>query len=277
MVDNNFLRPKIPFDYPAFNYQIFEEYFYKRFMEDKVEYDRIYLPVFWTSLYLNRDWGRGDISDVQNYLNNLDKSKKYFTLIQYDDGILNDISELDVYIFSLAQDKTIDYLLPTTCLPRPNINKNRERNIFCSSFGRYKGSDNHPFHDKLISTLDKKKYIIGKRIEQNQYYDYLERSIFFICINGYSPTTFKICECFQHGTIPVFLYDKRWIPFEDEIDFERACVLISENDIDKIDSILSNISEEKISDMREYGEYIYNNYYRYESLYNRVIEKIKKI
>ncbi len=269
-------RPQMPFDYPMHNTQIFEEFFYERFVSNSVDLKFTYLPIFWTSLYVRRDYGKGDISDIQNYLNSLDRSKKYFTLIQYDEGILNDISFLDICIFSLAQGKKFDYILPTPCLPRPNINKNRDRDIFCSSFGRYKGVYNHPLHDKLICKLEKPKYLISKKIDQNAYYDFLERSLFFICANGYSPTTFKICECFQHGTIPVFLYDKKWIPFENDIDFERACVMISENNIDDIDSILSNISSEKIQDMREYGNYIYENYYKYQSLYDKVIEILKK-
>ena len=271
------LRPDCPFEYPPFNNKIFEEFFYDYYTKENPKTDREYLPIFWTSFYLRRNYGREDISDLQQYLNHLDKNKKYFTLVQYDDGILNDVSHLDPYIFSLAQDKKYDFILPTTCLPRPNINKNRERDIFCSFFGRYKGELNHPIQDELISILPKEKYNVGKYADYSTYCDYLERSKFFICANGRSPTTFKICECFQSGTIPVFIYDKKWIPFEDEIDFERACVLISENNIDKIDSILSNISKQKISEMREYGEFIYNNYYKYESLSEKIIKKLNDL
>lgn len=270
-------KERMPFEYPNHNHTIFEEYFYDRYVSDlnSIESDRIYLPIFWTSLYVRRNWGKGNFSDLQIFLDSLDRSKKYFTLVQYDEGILNDVSNLDLFVFSLAQNKIYDVILPTTCLPRPNINKDRERDIFCSSFGRYKGLENHPLHDKLIS-MNSNKYHIGKKIDINRYYDYLERSLFFICVNGYSPTTFKICECLQHGTIPVFLYDVKWIPLEDEIDFERFCVMISEKDIDKIDSILSSISEEKRKDMIEYGEYVYKNYYEYKSLYNIVLKKKKE-
>jgi hypothetical protein len=272
-----FLDPT-PFEYPKFNTQIFEEFFYHYYTEkqNEINSNRCYLPIFWTSFYLRKNYGRDDLSELQNYIDSLDKSKKYFTLIQYDDGILNDVSGLDLYVFTLAQDKKYDFILPTTCMPRPNINKNRERNIFCSFFGRYKGEWSHPIQEKILETLPKNKYNTGKYIDYEAYCDQLERSRFLLCANGRSPTTFKICECLQSGTIPVFIYDKKWIPFEEEIDFEKCCVMIDENDVEKIDDILSGINKDKIDEMVKYGEYIYENYYEYNSLANKVIGIIKK-
>lgn len=268
------IRPKINIEYPKYNHKIFEEFFYEYYTSNNIKTNKEYLPIFWTSFYVNRNFGNGDLSDLQNYLNQLDRSKKYFTLVQYDDGILNDVSHLDLYVFSLAQNKIYDFILPTTCLPRPNINKNRERDIFCSCFGRYKGVYDHPLHQKLLNSLPKEKYNVGRNIDTYSYYDFLERSKFFICANGRSPTTFKICECFQSGTIPVFIYDEKWIPFNDEMGFEKACVMISEDNIDDIDLILSDISDEKIIEMVRHGGYIYNNYYEYESLSKKIISTI---
>jgi hypothetical protein len=271
------LRPKQPFEYPKYNSIPFEEFFYNFYVNNNITTKMEYLPIFWTSFYLKRDWGNGDMSDLQEYLNSLDKNKKYFTLLQFDDGFKNDVSDLNLYVFSLAQDKKYDFILPTTCRPRPNINKDRNRDIFCSFFGRYKGEWNHPLHDEILNILPKGRYNTGKSIDYETYCDFLERSKFFICANGRSPTTFKICECLQSGTIPVFLYDKKWIPFENVIDFEKACVFIGENDIHNIDNILSNIDDNKILEMKKYGEYIYENYYEYNALSKKIIEVINNL
>jgi hypothetical protein len=265
------IRPKINIEYPKYNYKIFEEFFYEFYTLNNIQTKLEYLPIFWTAFYVNRNFGNGDISDLQNYINHLDRSKKYFTLVQYDDGILNNISNLDLYVFSLAQNKIYDFILPTTCLPRPNINKNRDRDIFCSFFGRYKGTYDHPTQQRIMDILPKNKYVVGRNIDSSSYYDHLERSKFFLCANGRSPTTFKICECLQSGTIPVFIYDEKWIPFEKEIEFEKACILIHESNIDQIDNILSKISDDKIQEMRSHGDYIYQNYYEYNSLSKKII------
>jgi len=273
------LRNACPFEYPPFNSQIFEEFFYDYYTKENPKSDREYLPIFWTSFYLRRNYGRDDLSDLQQYLDSLDRNKRYFTLIQYDDGILNDVSNLDLYVFSLAQDKKYDFILPTTCLPRPNIDKNKERDIFCSFFGRYKGEWDHPIQEKILSILPKERYNCGRYIDYSTYCNYMERSKFFICANGKSPTTFKICECFQSGTIPVFIYDKKWIPFEfdPDFEFEKACVMISEKEIDRVDEILKSFTEDQIKEMVEIGERIYNNYYNYNNLAKKVTEIIKQI
>ena len=273
------LRLPTPFEYPPHNKQIFEEFYYDYHTLNQIETDREYLPIFWTSFYLRKNYGRDDISDLQGYLNSLDSTKKYFTLIQYDDGILNDVSHLDLYVFSLAQDKNCDFLLPTTCLPRPDINKNRVRDIFCSYFGRYKGEIDHPLRSELLSNLSGKGYNLGQYIDYSSYCDFLERSKFFLCVNGRSPTTFKICECFQTGTVPVFIYDKKWIPFESDsnFEFEKACVMISENEIHKVDEILKSFSEDQIKEMASHGGKIYREYYDYNRLAKKVTEIAKKI
>jgi hypothetical protein len=271
------LRPKQPFEYPKYNHTSFEEYFYDYYVSNNISTKLEYLPIFWTSFYLKRDWGNGDMSDLQEYLNSLDKNKKYFTLLQFDDGFKNDVSNIDLYVFSLAQDKRYDFILPTTCLPRPNINKNRHRDIFCSFFGRYKGEWNHPIQDRILSILPKDKYNTGKYVDYETYCDYLERSKFLICDNGRSPTTFKICECFQNGCIPVFIYDKKWIPFENDIYFEKACVMISEDNIENIDTILTSITNDEIQKMLDYGNYLYENYYEYESLSKKIIKIVNKL
>ena len=47
--------------------------------------------------------------------------------------------------------------------------------------------------------------------------------------------------------------DIEWLPFKDKIDYSKICVSINVKDIDKLESILSNISEEQYNTM--YNEY----------------------
>ena len=121
------LRIKINVDYPPCNTTIFEEYFYNKFIENSEATDRIYIPIFWTSLYVNRSYGHGDLSDIQNLLDNLDRNKKYFTIVQYDDNILNDLKDLDILIFAMGgygKYKERCYPIPlncTTALWRPIV------------------------------------------------------------------------------------------------------------------------------------------------------------
>lgn len=269
-------RPRNILEYPPGNKQTFEEYFFDEYTKSNINMNRIYIPIFWTNYYICKNYGKGDLSKLQSVLDSLDRSKKYFTIIQYDDNILNDLKDLDILIFAqggygIYKEKS--YVIPLNCQSNNQIDT-CEKDIFASFVGRI----THPIRNLIFKEFgNKKDYFISDPIDYKSYKNIMSRSIFSLCPRGYGLTSFRICESLQVGSIPVYIYDEDFIPFEDEIDFERACVLITENKIDSIESILSNILEEKISDMREYGEYIYNNYYRYESLYNRVIEKIKKI
>ena len=65
--------------YPPHNNMIFEEYFYNYMINNNnIEIERIYIPILWTNLYLSRGNGSGNMQDIQKFLDNLDRNKKYF-------------------------------------------------------------------------------------------------------------------------------------------------------------------------------------------------------
>ena len=81
-------------EYPPYNRTIFEEFFMYYYDMKIIDSIYTYLPIMWTNLYISRNYSNGDMSDLQRYLNSLDRNKKYFTIIQYDDGILENIEDL---------------------------------------------------------------------------------------------------------------------------------------------------------------------------------------
>ena len=80
--------------YPPGNDMIFEEYFFNEFSNQTINTDRLYLPVLWTNFYISRGYATQDMSDLQNFLDSLPRDKKYFTIVQWDDGIKNDLNGL---------------------------------------------------------------------------------------------------------------------------------------------------------------------------------------
>ena len=61
---------------PPYNDMIFEEYFYRHNKDIKTI--RNYLPIMWTNFYISRKYGQKDMSDLQLFLDSLDKNRKYF-------------------------------------------------------------------------------------------------------------------------------------------------------------------------------------------------------
>ena len=71
-------RPKNIIEYPPFNRKMFEEYFYHEYYYNQPLLERIYLPIFWTNYYISRNYGQGDTSDLQEYLDKLDIKKIFY-------------------------------------------------------------------------------------------------------------------------------------------------------------------------------------------------------
>jgi hypothetical protein len=268
--------------YPPNNNTIFEEFFYDFYVNNNINTERIYIPILWTNLYINRNYGNSNMDDVQSFLNTLDKSKKYFTVLQYDDGILQNIDDIDILVFCSGGggqknvlEKNIGYPIPLLCQPRPNIDKNKHRDIFCS----FIGSNTHNLRAVMTQELQNVSGfdIILHKISYEQFVDKLERSVFSLCPRGYGATSFRICESLQHGSIPVYIYDKDWSPWNDEINFEDYGIKIHESQISEIPKILNSIGQEEIEKLKSNGEKIFEQYFDYLNCSKKIIDKIKKI
>jgi glycosyltransferase involved in cell wall biosynthesis len=123
---------------------------------------------------------------------------------------------------------------------------------------------------------DKKEYIIKEKTSFDEFKELMERSTFALCPRGYGRTSFRINEALNLGAIPVYIYNTPWIPFNDMVNFEDYGILIGEENIDNIDTILKSISSEKIQQLQENGKKVYEEYFKYESCYNKIIDVLKK-
>jgi hypothetical protein len=266
-------------EYPPNNKIIFEEYFYNWFIENKPSTNKTYLPIFWTNYYISKDYAQQDISEVNAFLDSLDKNKQYFTIVQWDDGIVNPFEYKNIYVFGQGGGggKTGyigDYAIPLICQPNPNI-KIENKDIFASFIGVIYGRNNW-IREKLHSDLKQKNgYLFESSISYDAFSNVMSRSTFSLCPRGYGATSFRICEALQHGSIPVYISDKPWIPFNDMIDFNDYGIFIHSKDIDKIDEILKNIPQEQILKKNIFGKYAYNNYYTYEECAKKIAIKLK--
>ena len=264
-------------EYPPNNKIIFEEYFYNWFIENKVQTSKTYLPIFWTNYYISKDYTQQDVSEINIFLDTLDKSKEYFTIIQWDDGIVNPFEYKNIYVFGQGggggkKGYIGDYPVPLICQPNPNI-KIENKDIFASFIGVIYGRNNS-IREKLHDNLKNKNgYLFQNSISYDTFSNTMSRSIFSLCPRGYGATSFRICEALQHGSIPVYISDRPWVPFNDIIDFNDYGVIVNEKEIDHIDNILKSISKQEIDNKINIGKYIYKEYYSY----NGCSEKILKI
>lgn len=197
--------------YPPDNGVTFEMWYFKNYTY-KDDRERIYLPIQWTALYCNNGYGNGPIiKTIQKFIDELDKTKKYYTIVQYDDGILNNIKALDIKVIAMSGPR-IDFAIPMLCTPHKfNFKPGDKRDIFAS----FIGSLTHPIRAAMVDQLkDKEGYYVTTK--QHNLYDYckiLARSKYALCPRGYGQSSFRIQEAIDMGAIPVYISDEFVMPY----------------------------------------------------------------
>lgn len=266
-------RPHINTCYPPNNCLIFEEWFYRDFVNDSLPYktfnwDIEYLPIFWTSFYVNHKYGKDQraMKDLQRFINSLDRSKKYFTVLQYDDGILNDVSRLDLKVFGSGNMKT-DFPIPLLTARHPY-----EFDVKRDIFANFVGSITHPIRSSMIPVIQRAGFYVDQNMAIEDYCRILSSSVFTLAPRGYGVTSFRICEALQYGSIPVYISDQFLIPYND--NFEEYGVLIHASEVSRLHEILSQIPESEIRRKQEVGRKIYNEKFSFEGCKRVILENL---
>ena len=257
-------RPIQSIEYPQGNSIPFERYFYNYFIENKPFTTRIYLPVFWTSVYVNN--GYKSIPDLQKYINGLDRGKKYFTVCQYDDQILDNISGLDILIYASGSNKHGGYPIPLLAFPTNAMPFELTKKDINYSFI---GANTHSIREKLVKKLGN-NYVTFDNKCHDEYIDILRRSTFNLCPRGYGITSFRMYEGLAFGCIPVYISDDGyWEAFN--VPFEYG-LKVNSKDLSNIKSILSNVD---VNAMQSKVEEFYKAYCVYSSCCDKLVKTLQ--
>lgn len=202
-VSSPFRLPDIP-AYPQGNTPPFEQWFYEN--HTPKEGQRSLIPVWWTSYYRQNKYGKNQMAmaNLNSFLRSLDANKKWFTIVQYDDGILNNLNHLDVKVFAMSGLK-YSHAIPLVCQPWKVLsNKSRQRKYLAS----FVGSNTHPIRRTMIDYFQDKPDVYiheGHLKNQNEYHQILADSVYALCPRGYGQTSFRIMEAVRQSAIPVYI------------------------------------------------------------------------
>ena len=269
IVDFKELRiPLIHPTYPPYHTgKYMEEYFYEFYLNNKKEFDQTgftLIPIFWTNVYIMEGKGANKRKLIQPYLNAL-PSGKYFTVSQHDDAVAEELPE---------------GTLPLICSKMPTKTTTTKKDIFCS----FVGSASHPVRQTIketyINDSDFQLYMKPwtqaiPEAQLNFFIDITNRSKFSLSPRGYGAQSFRFYEILQLNSIPVIVYDKKWLPFEDEIDYESFCVLVHADEICNLKNILNNISDKQQKDMLKRGKIIYNKYFTLDGMCKQILKALQ--
>lgn len=213
--------------YPPGNEPDQEYYIYQTYHGEE-GISRIYLPIMFTAYLKFHNYGNNNraIKELQDYVNTLDKSLKYWAVCQYDDGTLIDWTGIDIIIFASGCKGT--YQISLSCQPHTFDFSNVKRDILCSFVGRI----THPIRKEIMKLNGVEGFYISEQHHTPyHYHNIMARSHFVIASRGYGASCFKIFEAIQNGAIPIYVSDEFLIPHDEP--FKEYGMLMNVNNIDK--------------------------------------------
>jgi hypothetical protein len=221
-----------------------ENVFYKAWRSQKPTTSRIFIPVAWTdAMHVN-----SLKLHMQQLINQLSPRFKYFTVVQAGRGFqhpklgLHVPSYLDILFFMAGGDSPPLRTVPVFLLKEELHPLGLSKSISVSS---QCDMGNHAVRRALHEQYNS-SYLFLK--QSDDWRIVTESSNFSFCPRGFGPTSFRLYETLQVGTIPVYVWEEqKWLAFEDLIDWNKIAIIIESRDISQI---ASKIAEANVEGMQ---------------------------
>ena len=280
----NKVRPPASYPiYPPYHSGLYlEEYFFDFYQRNIDRFGkRQYIPVFWTNCYVNGvqdGWGDPvNINDIQRELNTLDPSGSYFTVCQHDDAPMN-ILPTNTVVFSAGGNVVGPNTIPIPLICGGLSPHEKQEKEYLASFV---GSTTHNIRNAMVDSLrgHSDVYIStsgwNPEVRDQQLEDFISastRSKFVLCPRGYGASSFRLYEAMQLDAVPVYISDRFWLPWQHELNWKEFCVLITEDQIPDMHSILSSIDDDTYEKMKQKIQEIYENYFTMEGMSAKIMQ-----
>jgi hypothetical protein len=290
MLNNELFNSLNKDTYPPFKNGLYlEEYFYKKITEENPNLTRKYIPVKWTNFQIE-GWFPSKKEEMQALLDNWVKDNPsnngYFTLVQYDDGPLLRLPENTIVYGACSGDIPIPLIYQDINNTLNNIPKRqfKEKQIFCSFVGNITSNHVQPnVRLEMKNSLSNNPNFIfydsggwtpSVNVDlQKKFVNITLNSKFALAPRGYGRGSFRFFECLQLGTIPIYLWnDNEWLPFKDLIDYKKLCISLHISQINSLQSILEEITEDDYNKMFEYYNEI-KHLFELEGMSNKIIQE----
>ena len=277
--------------YPPFKHGLYlEEYFLKKIQEESPNLRRKYIPALWTNFQIE-GWFQSNKQKMQTALDvwiheNPSDKNGYFTIIQYDDGPLLNLPPNTTIYGACSGTIPIPLIYQDTRNTLINFQKKTfsEKTFLCSFVGNITSNHIQPNVRQIMKdTLSTNPNFVffnsggwtpTVNIDlQQQFINITLNSKFALAPRGYGRGSFRFYECFQLGTIPIYIWnDIDWLPFKHIIDYEKLCINIHISQIHELEIKLLEITEEKYNKMLDYYQQI-KHLFELEGMSSEIIKE----
>lgn len=290
MINNSNFYCKNKDTYPPFKNGFYmEEYFLDYYKKNNISCLRKYIPALWTNFQIE-GWFKNKQSEMQKsldeWIQNNPSHNGYFTVAQYDDGPKLTLPNNTIVYGACSGNIPLPLIYQdvNSTLDKMVKKQFNEKSILCSFVGNLTSNNVLPnVRNVMFSTLrNNSKFkmvnsggwtpIVKKNLQQT-FIDTTINSKFALSPRGYGRSSFRFFECFQLGTIPIYIWnDENWLPFKDAIDYDKLCVVIHISKINDLESMLESIDESQYKSMFEYYHSI-KHLFELEGMTKYIIEQ----
>ena len=270
MINNCLFYCKNKDTYPPFKNGLYlEEYFLRKITSENPLLKRKYIPALWTNFQIE-GWFNSNKNEMQNelnkWLNENPSENGYFTVVQYDDGPLLNLPINTIVYGACSGNLPIPLIyedVNNTLINMPKI-QFKDKKILCSFVGNITSNHIQPnvryvMKDALENNpnfvfFNSGGWTPSVNVDlQKKFINLTRESKFSLAPRGYGRGSFRFYECFQLGTIPIYLWnDVEWLPFKDIIDYNKLCISMHISQINNLEKKLESITEEDYMHMFEY-------------------------
>jgi hypothetical protein len=232
-----------------------EGVFYKRFLEEHLSFDRIYLPIYWLRIRtaVDLEINKQLLVILKDFLSSLDPTLPYFTVaFMRPDDSLACLPNVHAYagggqLFGVnACSKYIPLPLYVPLEQAPDLSKNRS--LFAGFYGNMKTHIFRKVIEKELGMLP--GFTVTERISRLEYQTQLEQTLFSLCPRGAGPTSIRMYESMVSGAIPVYISDQFYLPYRDQFDWDNLCLRVHFNELHDLPRMLRSFSSERLLRMR---------------------------
>lgn len=288
---SEFRIPREDATYPPYHKgQYLEEYFVSKYLDDidRVKAKSLFLPIHWTAVF-NFKISEGLQPGTANHnlrtklfkaISKLPQDLSYFTVSTHDDAPMGNFPPSTRHFYAGGNSPIGTDPIPLVC-SKIDYDLDPQKLIFCS----FVGSATNPVRNHALQYFHSRQgYVINafhwkpdvSIDQQNMFLDYTSRSRFTLCPRGYGATSYRLYEAMQLGSIPVYISDKHMLPWSDELNWNDFCIVYKkEDDYEKLDNYLKNMTETKVIQMQQKIKKIFLLYFTIPAVYNQIIKRIK--
>lgn len=234
------------------------------------EADWHYLPVFWTRWHLNHDYAKTGREELQKKVDRVVIDPvRTFTVCQYDDGPLVELS--DAAVFLSSRKSSAGYDIPLLCEPHRLPRIAPRRRYRASFVGRIW---THELRQQMSDVLaDRDDVLIYDGDRSTRFFvRKLLASEIALCPRGYGGSSFRLFEAMQLARAPLLLSDVDTRPFRHALPWEEFSLYAGT--AAELPQLLDAHTSDELAEMGRLARRIWRDELTYGRWWSHVIDEL---